>query len=205
MSVLDLKQVVVLLLDCEEGVAERVLADEDDRKTFADSATSLVELASSADIPIVRVDVEFRAGYVDVAPSNAYFSAVKSAGRLLEKTDHTAPMQELTEAVKDAPRVVKRRIGGFTGTDLDCVLRGLGRSHLVLAGLITRGAVLSTACHGADLDYRITVVSDACADPDPKVHHTLLSDVLPLRADVVSLSELKEMLHRNRSLESSHS
>lgn len=191
MSTIDLQQAVVLLLDCEEGVAARVFPEGAGRQEFARAAGSLLAFAQRAGIPVVRVDVAFRDGYVDVAPSNAYFSGVKAAGRLLESSQETGPMRELAQAVADAPRVVKRRIGAFA-SDLEWVLRGLGRSQLLLAGLITRGAVLSTACQAADLDYRVVVVADACADTDAEVHRTLVGSVLPLRGQVVSLAQLTE-------------
>jgi nicotinamidase-related amidase len=87
------------------------------------------------------------------------------------------------------PRVVKRRIGAFPDTDLAVLLRGLSCDGLVLGGLITSGAVLSTACHAADLDYRVTVLSDACHDPTESVHRALLDHALALRADVLSVDE----------------
>ena len=101
-------------------------------------------------------------------------------------SDQTAPMAEFSEEFADTLRVTKRRIGGFAGGDLEWVLRGLGRSHLILAGLVTRGAVLSTACYAADKDYRVTVAADVCHDPDPEVHRVLTSSVLPLRAAVMT-------------------
>jgi nicotinamidase-related amidase len=180
----------VLLLDCLEGVAAGVLPEAEARERFSGAVVALLELAAASGIPVVRVDVEFRPGHPEVASSNAYFSTVKAAGRLQEGSGHTAPMREIEDLVQDSPRVVKRRIGAFSGNDLESLLRGLGRSHLVLAGLITRGAVLSTACQAADLDYRVTVVSDACADPDAEAHRVLLSSVLPLRGDVVTLADL---------------
>nr|WP_265934152.1 isochorismatase family protein [Actinacidiphila acididurans] len=51
------------------------------------------------------------------------------------------------------------------------------------------GIGLSTALQAADLDYRVTVLSDACADPDPDLHHTLLITVLSRRGDVATTKE----------------
>jgi nicotinamidase-related amidase len=190
MTALDARRAALVLLDCEEGVASRVLTDPDARKTYADTLRRLIGAAKRAGVPVVRVDVEFRPGHVEVASSNAYFSAAKAAGRLVERTDQTLPMRELADLVADTPRVVKRRIGAMAGTDLEWVLRGAGRNQLWLAGLITRGAVLSTACHAADLDYEVVVVADACGEMDAGVHKVLLEAVLPLRASVVSVADL---------------
>ena len=59
---------------------------------------------------------------------------------------------------------VKRRVSAFTGSDLEVVLRAQDIRHLVLAGVATSGVVLSTVREAGDKDFRITVLSDCCAD-----------------------------------------
>lgn len=50
--------------------------------------------------------------------------------------------------------------------------------------------VLSTACEGGDLDYKVTVLEDCCADPDLEVHSTLTKKVFLHRGfQVVTSSE----------------
>ena len=140
-------------------------------------------------MPCIRVEVEFRDGHPEVSPSNAHFGRVREAQRLVAGTSDAGPMAELALPLSEMPRVVKRRIGAFPDTDLAVLLRGLQCDGLVLAGLITRGAVLSTACHAADLDYRVAVLSDACHDPIEAVHQTLLEHALAMRAEVLSVAE----------------
>ncbi|MGH3445330.1 MAG: cysteine hydrolase family protein [Nocardioidaceae bacterium] len=83
--------------------------------------------------------------------------------------------------------VTKKRVSAFTGSDLDVVLRSLEVDHLVLAGISTSGVVLSTLRQSADLDFRLTVLRDGCADADPEVHRVLLDKVFPKQADVVDV------------------
>jgi nicotinamidase-related amidase len=54
--------------------------------------------------------------------------------------------------------------------------------------------VLSTVCDSADRDYRLVVLSDACADPDEEVHRVLLTKVFARRADVITIDELAKRL-----------
>jgi nicotinamidase-related amidase len=49
--------------------------------------------------------------------------------------------------------------------------------------------VLSTVRQAADLDYGITVLADACADPDAEVHRVLTEKVFPRQALVTSTDE----------------
>jgi nicotinamidase-related amidase len=92
------------------------------------------------------------------------------------------PMGEPHPAV--APRdgeivVAKSRIGAFSTTGLDVLLRSEGRTTLVLSGIATSGVVLSTARMAFDLGYRIVVVEDACSDADRAVHDALVRQVHP--------------------------
>jgi nicotinamidase-related amidase len=50
--------------------------------------------------------------------------------------------------------------------------------------------VLSTVRHAGDLDYRLVVVRDCCADPDAEVHAMLLDTVIAKQAAVVTAAEL---------------
>jgi len=58
----------------------------------------------------------------------------------------------------------------------------------VLCGIATSGVVLSTLRQAADLDYRLTVLRDACADAEAEVHRVLTEKVFPRQADVVDVA-----------------
>lgn len=181
----------LVLLDCQGGVAANAFGqDAQARERFCVGVRSAVAAARAAGMPCVRVEVEFRPGHPEVAATNSYFTGVREAGRLLAGSEQAAPMPELADLLAELPRVVKRRIGALPNTDLPALLAGLGCDGIVLAGLVTRGAVLSTSCLAADLDYRVAVLSDATHDPDPVVHDVLLRQVLPLRAAVLSVADL---------------
>lgn len=49
--------------------------------------------------------------------------------------------------------------------------------------------VLSTIRQAADLDFRLTVLSDACADRDEEVHRVLTEKVFPKQATVLTVAE----------------
>ena len=49
--------------------------------------------------------------------------------------------------------------------------------------------MLSTTRQAADLDFRITILSDACADADPEVHRVLMEKVFPRQATVTTTAE----------------
>ena len=85
--------------------------------------------------------------------------------------------------------MTKRRVSGFTGSDLDVVLRALGAGTLVLTGIATSGVVLSTLRQAADLDYQLVVLADACLDADPEVHRVLTEKVFARQAEVSTVAQ----------------
>jgi nicotinamidase-related amidase len=55
--------------------------------------------------------------------------------------------------------------------------------------------VLSTAEAAADLNYRLIVLSDCVADPDPDVNRVLLGKVLPTKADIIDSGQYTRTLN----------
>ncbi len=175
----------LLVMDVQNGVVAR-LGDRAEELLAALSAA--VTAARAVGIPVIFVRVAFRGGAPEVSSRNRTFSALAGADSLNEHD----PGTEVHPAVAPAPGefvVTKRRVSAFSGSDLDVVLRSLDVDSLVLAGIATSGVVLSTLRQAADLDFRLTVLSDGCADRDPEVHRVLMEKVFPRQALVVSVAE----------------
>ena len=85
--------------------------------------------------------------------------------------------------------VRKTRVGPFGTTDLDGQLRKAGINTLVVAGIHTSGCVLTCVRDAHDLDYRVIVLSDGCADPDPSIHTFLVRSIFPKQATVMEVAE----------------
>jgi nicotinamidase-related amidase len=90
--------------------------------------------------------------------------------------------------------VRKTRVGAFSTTDLDAQLRDRAITTLILAGISTSGVVLSTVRDAADRDYRLVVLADASADPEPGVHAFLTERIFPRQGDVVTVAGLPALL-----------
>ncbi|KAI2615368.1 Isochorismatase hydrolase [Hypoxylon sp. NC1633] len=65
----------------------------------------------------------------------------------------------------------------------------LGVTHLILAGIATSGAIMGTMSHGTDINFVVTVVADACWDPNAQVHRDLIDTVIPSLAWVSSVEQ----------------
>lgn len=180
---------VLLVMDFQHGVVER-LGDE----SVLAAAARAVGAARASQIPVMFVRVAFRPGYPEAAAANRSFGSIHQAGEAMTQ-DHPATQvhPDLTPR-PDEPVILKRRVSAFSGSDLDVLLRAAGAGTLVLAGIATSGVVLSTLRQAADLDYRLVVLADACADADPEVHRVLTEKVFPRQALVTSTGEWIETL-----------
>ncbi len=138
----------------------------------------------AAKLPIFFVRVAFRPGHPEVSANNLGFSAARSANRLVDGTPGAEIHPELAP-LADEPIVTKHRISPLPETDLGNLLRARDVNHLVLAGVATSGCVLSTVRIAADLDYRLTVIEDLCADPDPETHAFLTTKLFPRQATIL--------------------
>lgn len=147
-----------------------------------------VDAARAAGLTIIFVRVGFRAGHPDVSPANQMFSGVAKAGVMVEDDDSTA-LHEALGVQADDIVVIKRRVSAFVGTDLEVILRSRGIGEFAIGGIATSGVVLSTVRQGADLDYRMTVLSDLVKDGDEEVHRVLIEKLLPRQAQVKSSEE----------------
>nr|WP_272919906.1 isochorismatase family cysteine hydrolase [Streptomyces sp. SID4948] len=174
----------MLVMDFQQGIVDS-LADA----AVLPAAAGAVEAARAAGVRVIHVRVAFRPGYPEVSAANKTFAAIAGRGADFTESSLTTGIHPALGPGEGEPVVVKRRVSAFTGSDLEVVLRAGGIRTLVLAGIATSGVVLSTLREAADRDYRLAVLSDACADRDAEVHRVLLDKVFPRQADVLTVAE----------------
>jgi nicotinamidase-related amidase len=91
--------------------------------------------------------------------------------------------------------VLKPMHSAFYQTPLDLLLRHLGASSIILAGLATNSCILCTAHDAKMRDFKITVVSDCCAARTAREHKQALENIREMAGSrVVMLASL----HFNR-------
>jgi nicotinamidase-related amidase len=169
----------LLVMDVQPGILERIT--DQDKESYLARVRATVEAARRRAVPVVFVVVGFRPGMPEASARNKAFATYKKQGATLLAEPRPAIAPEGSDLV-----VTKRRVSAFTGSDLEVVLRSGDIQHLVLCGLSTSGVVLSTLREAADRDFRLTVLSDLCADPDPEVHRFLLEKIFVRQAEVVT-------------------
>jgi nicotinamidase-related amidase len=185
-----MSKTALLLLDLQQGVFDRIKADP---TSYAHVIPELTSAARSANIQVIYIRTGFRLGYPDISQRNSLFSGVPSSWKFLEG-DESIAFPDSIAPLHDDIIVTKRRASAFTGSDLEVVLRSLRIEHLVLCGISTSNAVLSTVRQAADMDYELTVLADLCLDLQPEIHQFMLKNVFPRQARVIDSAEwIKEV------------
>ncbi len=178
---LDPKTTSFLFMDFQNGIAARF----PDAEPLLARVGSVLEAARAAGAGVVYVRVAFRPGYPELSDRNPMAAMIKGSGGFLLDGPDTQIVAALAPRATE-PVVVKHRVGPFLGTDLAPILGAQRAETLVLCGVSTSGVVLSTVRHAADADYRVVVVADGCADPDPEVHRVLLEKVFARQTTVTT-------------------
>ena len=164
---IDPTRTALLVMDYQNGIV--AMAGEAGAESALAHTIEAADLLRTAGGRIGYVRVAFTDEDIAAIPASSQFAAMVTP----ERRDYLhvdSPATAIDERI--APQegdivVRKTRVGAFSTTDLHEQLRAANVDTLVLAGLSTSGVVLSTVRDGADRDYRIFLLADACADPMP--------------------------------------
>ncbi len=107
------------------------------------------------------------------------------------------PETEIHPDIRPKPGEVlltKSRTGPFSTTNIDEILKKQGINTLVLLGIRTSGCVLTAVRWAYDIDYKLVVLSDCCADAEEDVHRILMEKVFPRQATVITSEQFLNAL-----------
>jgi nicotinamidase-related amidase len=155
-------------------------------------AAALAKAFREHDLPVMLINVTGRApGRTDAGGHGSAFH--DSAGTL------PAGWADIVDELEWQPGdhlITKRRRSAFHDTGLDTLLRDLGVTQVVLAGVSTSAGVESTARSAHDHGYHVVLATDAMADPDPGSHRHSIERVFPKLGETATSAEITEFLDR---------
>ncbi|PWN31285.1 Isochorismatase hydrolase [Meira miltonrushii] len=168
----------LLVLDIQPAC----LAKLNDVEKLIDNTKKLVEGARAKGITVIFVRVAFTdEEFQNIPSTNKTFSrfskmGIKTPSQMgFHADDESAQIHpDLGGVQPNDIQIRKIRPGPFTNTDLHQQLQNRKIDNLVITGVATANAVLTTVRNGMDLDYGMIIVTDACADPDPELHNTMI-------------------------------
>ena len=177
----------LVVVDLQKGI---VSAHTGDPVTAAvKQATHLVTEFRRHRLPVVLVNVTGRAqGRTDTRPSSNSAAPPIGWADLVDELD-VQPTDHL---------ITKRRRSAFHDTGLDTLLRDLGVTQVVLAGISTSAGVESTARSASDHGYHVVLATDAMSDPDAESHQHSVERVFPKLGETATTAEVINMVEATR-------
>ena len=189
---IDPNRAALLVMDYQNGIIGRV----QDGEGLLALAGGLIDTFRDRGATVGYVRVAFKEGDWDGVPETSHM-ARRVRGYASDALHVDSPATQIPDAI--APQdgdivVIKKRVGPFGTTDLHEQLQARGIDTLVLAGISTSGVVLSTVRDAHDRDYRVVVLADACADPDPESHAVLMNRIFPHQVEVSDSDAVRALL-----------
>lgn len=131
-------------------------------------------------------------------PTPIIFPAYGKFWEALASTSANLPGSKDVEVITDLapqrgePVIGNWPIGGFSGSNLEQLLKRYGAETLVLIGVATEFAVLTTTLQAVALGYSVIVPKDACTTINATTHEVVISDILAAMGLVTTTEDVLE-------------
>lgn len=209
--VLEKGRVALLVIDVQNTYLERpdpTSLDEVERARF-DAWTPFHERMHATVIPnLEKLIKAFRGSDLEVLFARIACLKPNGADRslsqkkpgwnnlLLPSNEHASQVIDRLAPASDEIVVLKTTDSALTGTNLRLILRNLGITHVVCAGLFTDQCVASTVRSLADESFDVIVVDDASAAGSIELHNQELAIMNMIYCNVMNTDELLGYLPR---------
>lgn len=165
---------------------------DEERARVVERASALLTGARARGIAVVSARAAYREDGADVIQNCAIFRNVVTSGVLRDGTWGCAFHDGLGPV--EGEFVVKHtRVNAFYGSPLEEVLRLLGATRLIIAGISTHSAVEHAARHAADIGFDVIVAEDACCSATRQTHDASLAS-MSLIATIMTTAEAVSVL-----------
>ena len=147
-------------------------------------------------LPLVFVNLAFDQAYSNQPKGSPLFGRAHEFG-ILQRGTWSTQVHAAVDRREDDLIMVKTRVSAFYNTGLTQVLHNLGVTDLFIIGVATDLAVEASARDAHDRDFKVTVITDACAAANEDDHKNSLRTLSKIAA-LVNVAELN--LHGNTPL-----
>ena len=155
-------------------------------------AGKLLEAARRSGATTVYTRDAWQPGYPDLVANSPLLGIVAQSQCLIEGSDKAQIVPQLAPQDGDVV-LTHQRVGGFSASQLDVILRSRGVDTVLFAGVATNASVESTARQASDLGYRTIIVADACSAADPGAHAAAVAS-LGLLGEITTTAEAVQAL-----------
>jgi len=170
-----------------EGAFGGFFAAQAAERDVIGQAGKLLDAARRSGATAVYTRVAWQPGYLDLVANSPLLGMVAQFGALVDGSAKAEIVPQLAPQDGDVI-VTHQRVGGFSASQLDVILRSRGIDTVLFAGVATNASVESTARQASDLGYRTIIVADACSAADAAAHDAALAS-LSLLAEITTTAE----------------
>jgi nicotinamidase-related amidase len=175
-----------------DGAFGGFFADQAVERDVVGVNSTLLDAARRAGSTVVYTRVAWQPGLADLIVNSPILQIVQQSGCLVEGSEKAQILDELNPQDSDLV-VTHQRVGGFSASQLDQLLRSRGIDTLLFTGVATNFSVEGTARQASDLGYRTIIVADACSAADPATHDASIAS-LGLLAEITTSTAVLEAL-----------
>ncbi|PYQ92474.1 MAG: isochorismatase [Acidobacteria bacterium] len=191
----DLAHSALVTSECQNGVIGPVAAlpqlAEAAATTVIPNGRKLCAAAREAGLPVLHCTAGRRADGRGSNTNSRLFMAMRKAPRPIELGDTATQVVDEFD-VQPSDFVLSRMHGlsPMAGTDLDPILRNLGVTALVIAGVSLNVAIPNLVMDAVNRGYRVVLPRDAVVGVPPSYGELVIENTLSLLAEIVTTDEL---------------
>jgi len=196
---IDPQKTAFLIIDMQDAfVAPWGSIENPDTRKIVKNINALTKICREANIPVIWVRFIIRKGNINAGlwplfqPASPYKGRKTPTIELSENGSEIKIWRELTINSEKDIDVVKDRYSAFIpgSSDLERVLRSMGKDTIIITGVGTNVCCESTARDAMMLDFKVIFVSDANATIGKVFHEITLMNIKMFFGDVVTTKEV---------------
>lgn len=191
----DLARSALVTSECQNGVIGPIAAlpqlAESAATTVIPNGAKLCAAARGAGIPVLHCTAGRRADGRGSNTNARLFMAMRKAPRPIELDGlSTQVIDEFDVQPSDFVLSRMHGLSPMAGTDLDPILRNLGVTALVIAGVSLNVAIPNLVMDAVNLGYRVVLPRDAVAGVPASYGEQVLENTLALIAEIVTTDDV---------------
>ena len=169
------------------------------KKGIIGSTARVIAAARRVGMPVIYSNHVHRADNADTVPTitDQMLQGISEdwSGTLIEGTPGAGVVAELAP-VKGDHVINKRKGSAFYATDLELMLRAMGKDTVIMAGVVTNGCIAATVQGARERDFNVIIVSDGCAASLAEDDKHYLTRVFPYSGRVRTSDEVVAAITR---------
>ena len=174
-------------------VAENAPLEVPEARTIVPNIKRLIEKCRLLSVPIIYANHSFRQDSLDRGLMFDFWPVLESG--CLAQGSEGASVYSQIKPESDDIMVRKYRYSAYFNTELDTILRKLGKDTLIITGTLTEFCCESTARDAFFRDYKVLFLSDANATSDQETHKATLRTISKGFGEVLSTDDVLKRLH----------